>query len=419
MSMDFCLSLNILTPLSPKFYMDVERIMRWMSKYVEFFNKHKTEEIVVVHHNDADGLCAGTILRLALEELGHEVRTICIEKTHEKLVERIHEKWQCFTIYTDLAGFVPDMIAEKCGNTNVLIIDHHPMKRFSSRYVRVLDLEAVGISGSQFITASSLCYFFTRKLGIKKELSHLAVIGAVGDYHDRSGGLLGFDRLAFNIANMKGLAKMDIGEVKERYYIKPFKEYADIIAEKLGLLGFVGYYQKGYRDGMRALIKGFDKKVEKKVEQYRALRDRKYKGMIKKLKGGELSKKRKVQWFNLKKYFHPMGVKTVGNFCQIIKDMEFVDENKYLIGMQYVPKNVPELGRIDWNLTKVSGRVPYPLERRILEGSAVGFNKLFPAVTQKVGGTVDAIHSIAAATLITRGKEEEFVRWFDRYAQSG
>jgi hypothetical protein len=280
-----------------------------------------------------------------------------------------------------------------------------------------LDLEAVGISGDQFITASSLCYLFTKGLGMKRELSYLAVIGAVGDYHDRSGGLLGYDRFAFDIANSKGLAEMMIEKFKERYFIKPYNEFADVIAEKLGLLGFVGYYDKSYLDAIKALIYGFDEKIERKIRKYRKLRNEKYSLAMKRLSKRGLNKEKRVQWFHLYNQFYPMGIKTVGNFCQIIKDMSFVDDEKYLIGMQNVPKKIPDLGRIDWNLVKVSGRTPYTLEKKILRGEKVGFDKLFPLATKKVKGTVDAIHPIAAATLINKGMEEKFVKWLDRYVQ--
>jgi hypothetical protein len=395
----------------------MKRIFRWMSKYVKFFNENKTKNIIVVHHNDADGICSASILKLALEELGHEVETICIEKVHEKVVEKIHEKKQGFTFYTDLGGFTPHIIDKNSGKEKILIIDHHPVKKYSSNEVKILDLEAVGISGDQFVTASSLCYFFTKKLGVKRELSHLAVIGAVGDYHDRSGGLLGFDRLAFEVASEKGLAEIGIGKFKEKYFIKPYKDFADVVAEKLGLLGFVGYYDKSYLDAIKALIHGFDEKIERKVRKYRKLRNEKYDLVLRKLRKRGLIQEKKVQWFHLHNQFYPMGVKTVGNFCQIIKDMSFVDDEKYLIGMQNVPKKIPDLGRINWNLVKVSGRTPYTLEKKILKGKAIGFDKLFPLATKKVNGTVDAIHPIAAATLISKGYEEKFVKWLDKYAQ--
>ncbi len=395
-----------------------KRIQRWIEKYAKFFHRYKTDSITVVHHNDADGLCAGTILKIALENLGHKVSMVCIEKVHEKIVQKIHEKSNGFVIYTDLAGFVPDIIDKSCGNDKVLIIDHHPVKITKTKNVKVLDLEMLKISGDLFVSASSLCYFFARALGIDG-VAHIAVIGAVGDYHDRYGGLLGLDRYAFEEAERIGTAELRIGINREEYFIQPFKEDAHEIAEKLGLLGFVGYYSKNYIDAVNALCKNrFSAKTKKLVKELKKLRDEKFMKAVKMLREGGIKKTKHVQWFHVRDLFYPMGVKTVGEFCQIIKEMKFLDDNKYLIGMQNVPRHVPDLGEIEWDIVKVSARAPAPLERKIIEGKVPGFDKLFALASKKVNATADAIHAIAAATLVDKGKEKEFIKWLDYYAET-
>ncbi|HDN74045.1 MAG TPA: phosphoesterase, partial [Archaeoglobus sp.] len=115
--------------------------------------------------------------------------------------------------------------------------------------------------------------------------------------------------------------------------------------------------------------------------------------------------------------FSPMGVKAVGEFCQQIKDMSFIDDSKYLVGFQNMPYVIPDLGKIDWNVVKMSGRAPTSLERKIFLGEALGLDVLVPKASELVRGFADATHKIAAATVIEKGLEENFVLEFDRLVE--
>lgn len=283
----------------------------------------------------------------------------------------------------------------------------------------VLDPELAGVSGDIFVSASTLNYIFCRRIRQEMcEYAYLAVVGSVGDYHDRSGGVLGFDRFALDEAIHMGQVKVEIRGMKERYYIEFFGEYADEVASRLTNLGAVGYERRGYRKGVDACLQGFDEDTLKEAEELEELKTEKFREAIEYLKGGGLKQGRYVQWFHLHDMFSPMGVKVVGEFCQLIKDMTFVDENRYLIGFQNIPKEIPDLGEMDWNAVKMSGRVPTPLERKIFHGQAPGLDILVPEASEAVGGFADATHKIAAATVIDRGKEEEFVKAFERLLEN-
>jgi hypothetical protein len=64
--------------------------------------------------------------------------------------------------------------------------------------------------------------------------------------------------------------------------------------------------------------------------------------------------------------FAPMGVKTIGDFCSYARNEDFADPDKYVVGFQNMPTEIPELGVFDWSLVKVSMRVPAPLEKKIV-----------------------------------------------------
>ena len=47
------------------------------------------DEVVIFHHNDADGLSSGVITIRALERLGIKVRSFCLEKPYPGLLKYI------------------------------------------------------------------------------------------------------------------------------------------------------------------------------------------------------------------------------------------------------------------------------------------------------------------------------------------
>jgi single-stranded DNA-specific DHH superfamily exonuclease len=391
----------------------------WVGRAAEKIRSFEGERITVVHHNDADGICSAAILSKACEYCGFDTEFICIEKVYPSVVERIHENRDGVVIYTDLAGLAAEMIDRiNAGRCHVFIIDHHPARAIESDTVFVLDPELAGISGDIFISASTLNYIFYRILAGEeaRDYAYLAVLGSVGDYHDRSGGVLGFDRFALDEATDTGQVKVKVEAAKERYYVKFFDEFADVIAARLTTLGAVGYERKGYRLGIEACFNGFSEKTLSEVERLEKIRTEKFEKAIELLKDGELKKEKYCQWFHVGDLFSPMGVKTVGEFCEQIKDMTFVDDSKYVIGFQNMPRVIPDVGEIDWNVAKMSGRVPPPLQRKILRGEMPGLDVLVPEASEAVGGFADATHKIAAATVVERGKEEAFVKAFDRIA---
>ncbi len=392
----------------------------WVEKAAEKIKSFEGDRITVVHHNDADGICSAAILSKACEYCGFETEFICIEKVFPAIVERIHEGREGIILYTDLAGLAAEMIDRiNAGRCHVFIIDHHPAKAIESDSVFVLDPELAGISGDIFVSASTLNYIFFRVLAGEeaKKYAYLAVLGSVGDYHDRSGGVLGLDRFALDEATDTGQVKVKIEAAQERYYVKFFDEFADVIAPRLTTLGAVGYERKGYRLGIDACFNGFDERTLREVEELEKLKTEKFEKMIEVLREGGLKKEKYSQWFHVGDEFSPMGVKTVGEFCEQIKDMTFIDDGKYIIGFQNMPKIIPDLGEINWNVAKMSGRVPPPLQRKILRGEMPGFDYLVPAASERVGGFADATHKIAAATVVERGKEEDFVRAFEEIVE--
>lgn len=393
-------------------YIVDERFNRLIDEVAEKFLKNENgDPITVIHHNDADGICSASILKAMLEGIDTDFELICVEKVYPAVIEKIHENREGIFIYTDLGGLASHVIERYTDKDSVsFIIDHHPAKLADGERVYILDPELAGVSGDVFISASTLNYLFAKRVWPEIEnYAYIALLGAVGDYHDRYGGVLGFDRYVLNEAVRTGQVTIRLEGVKEKYMIEKFGEPADVIARRLTILGAVGYLEKGYRDGVNVCFNGFNQKILDRVERLEKMKEEKFRKEIERLMDEGMNETEHIQWFSVGDRFDPMGVKTIGEFCQAIKDMTFIKSTKYIIGFQNIPPLIPDVGRIDWRGVKVSGRTPSTLERQILNGRMLGFDVLIPRASEIVGGYADATHKIAAATVIDLGKEEEFI----------
>lgn len=403
-------------------YVDVKRIIRkWSYEISSMLNQSENDSITIVHHNDADGICSASILIKFFEYNGMKPESVCIEKIHPKTVEKIHAPRENeIIVYTDLGAQSAHLIEKiDSGKNRVVIIDHHPSS-YTGNEINVYDIDSAGISGDILSSASTLNYMLTRLSNEEmKDFAHIAVVGSVGDYHDRSGGLFGLNRIPLIEATEQDSLKVEFKNHRERYFIDFFEEYADVVSDSLTTMGVVGYYEKGYKKGINACLKRFDEKTRKYAEKLRDFKERKFNAAIDRLKENGLEKGKYVQWFDIGEEFSPMGVKSIGEFCQKIRNMSFLHENKYLVGFQTMENYVPDIGMIEFNASKMSGRVPEPLERNILSGKSPGLEYIVPKASEKVGGVADACHRVSAACLVPRKKEKEFVQVLDYFVEVG
>ncbi len=398
-------------------YVDVKRVIRkWSKEISDELSKNNSDYVTIVHHNDADGLCSAAILKKFFEYSKREVETICIEKIHPKIIEKIHSSREDgLILYTDLGAQSAHLIEKlNSGRNSVMIIDHHPSS-YQGENVKVYDVDSAGISGDILCSASTLNYMLTRLSNEEmKEFAHIAVIGSVGDYHDRSGGLFGLNRIPLMEASENGAIEVELNEHREKYYMEFFDDYADRISEFLTTMGVVGYYEKGYEKGIDACLNGFSESTRKYAENLRKLKEEKFTSVIEELKENHIEIGKYVQWFDVGENFSPMGAKAIGEFCQKIRNMSFLHENKYLLGFQNMENYVPDIGKIEFNASKMSSRAPEPLERKILSGCFPGMDYLVPQVSEKTGAVADACHRVSAASIVPRKKEKEFVEIFEK-----
>jgi hypothetical protein len=381
-------------------------------------------ELALVHHNDADGLTSAAILKTAFERAGLTVHRICIERVHPPIIARIHDAFPMTIFYVDLGGQAAPAISEaNRGRRTTLILDHHHPHKPTDPRVLNIATEFFGLMGDMDISASTAAYFFALELDpANRDLAHVAVLGAVGDDHDREGGLVKENREALLDAVAQGQVRIDLKEKgRETYTLTRFGEAAPMtpLGMAVTTFGGVGYYADGPDLGVRVCLEGLFPQAQRRLEELRRTQQAAYERTTAQLMRDGLRQTDHIQWFSVGDGFSPMGVKIIGEYCWDIRNESFIHPDKYIVGFQNMAREVPGVGAFAWAQTKASMRLPTPLEHKILNDRTMpGLAYLVPEAAQKVGGSIDACHDYTAATIVDSGQEEPLVNAMEALIQA-
>ena len=381
-------------------------------------------EVVLVHHNDADGLTSAAIMQTALTRAGFSVHRICIERVHPPIIARIHEKFPMTIFYVDLGGQAAPAISDaNQGKRITLILDHHHPNKPTDPKVLNMATEFFGLSGDMAISASTAAHFFALELdAANRDLAYIAVLGAVGDEHDREGCLIEENREALMDAVEQGHVKFDSQEQgKETYFLTRFGDAVPMTPLSIAVttLGGVGYYSDGPDLGVQVCLEGLFPEAERRLEELRQIQKTAYQKTSERLMQGGFRETEHIQWFTVGDYFAPMGVKVIGEYCGEIRNQSFVNPEKYLVGFQNMASEIPGVGSFDWAQTKASMRVSTHLEHKILNDQSMpSLAYLIPEAARQVGGSIDACHASTAATIVNIGQEEALVLAMEKLVQA-
>lgn len=385
----------------------IQEVRQWPEKIVHLF-----------HHNDADGLSSGAILTRAFERLGFGVQRLCLEKPYPQFLKKIYEQEGHILIFTDFAGRIAPMLSElNKGRNLTLILDHHVAEASTDPKVHNLDPDLFGLKGDRDISASTTCYLFAKTLNkSNRNLAHMAVIGAVGDKFFVDGRLASQNRKAAMEAVEQDLINIMATDNGEQYRLitKQGMVPYDELTAYLDILGAVGYYQDGPSMGVEVCLNGTSAESDRMVEKLMAIKRKAFAAEIANLQQGALKVTPHLQWIHVANRFAPMGVKMIGVLCYEIRNMDFIDPQKYIAGFQIIPNRIPGFREIRFDEVKISMRVPPNLEEEIKLENAEPLNTFLPEATSRLGGFSDACHRLAAATTLAIGKEEELIAEMER-----
>ncbi|KYC52932.1 MAG: DHHA1 domain protein [Candidatus Methanofastidiosum methylothiophilum] len=168
------------------------------NKIIQYRNSH----IKVISHIDADGISAAAIMSLALDRMGisHEVHFTPLDGIPSSELGDL-------TIFLDMGSGQIDYLMAEHEDKDIIIIDHHQGDYPKSPFLEV-NPNKFGYSGSEEVSGSGLSYLLSLELdNNNKDLSSIAIVGAVGDMQGSWGGLKGLNRDILLDSIERGLVK--------------------------------------------------------------------------------------------------------------------------------------------------------------------------------------------------------------------
>jgi single-stranded DNA-specific DHH superfamily exonuclease len=390
---------------------NMEQFHDALKNSVKRIEKYNSRDLILLHHNDSDGLTSGAILLKSFLRGGYRVNRLSLEKPYpEVLLKLFNENRGKLIVFADFAGRIAPLIGSfNRGNNLVLILDHHRAEPSTHGSVINLDPDLFGLKGDWDISASVLCYHFAKELHVKNnDLVHIAAFGGIADFYCFDKQVHGLNKLCVEEAIGAGSLRSAVQNGEEEFFIRlgdVEKKVTDLY-RAIDVAGGAGFYSGGPELGISILLNGITDKKMKALEKLQRLKTVLFEKETRRLKRTGLKSTGDIQWFDVADRFSPMGVKMIGIFCEEIVEMDFVDKNKYIAGFQHIPDYIPGFGPIEMGQTKVSMRASRSLSENILNKSKPGMDEFFPAAALSLEGFADACHRIAAAVTVKKGKEE-------------
>jgi RecJ-like exonuclease len=141
----------------------------------------KSKEIHIVTHIDADGITAGAIASETLRRLGKKYSIECIKQLDEVVINKLLTENHDLVWFTDLGSGISTQYPE----IKKIITDHHECPPDSDASFH-FNPHLFGRDGSYELSGAGATYLVSKALDLKnRDLSNLAIIGAIGDLQDR------------------------------------------------------------------------------------------------------------------------------------------------------------------------------------------------------------------------------------------
>jgi hypothetical protein len=382
--------------------MQLQDFERKTNQAIEELRAKKPKEAVIVHHDDADGLCSAAITKRALEREGIKPKTFCLEKVYTEVIEDLHSKAGQTIFYADIGSSHADMISEyNKGRNLTIILDHHDPTPSKDPKVFDLNLENYGFKGETDFSGATCCYLFAKILNQKNlDMSYLALVGSC----EIPEGFMGINKLVLEEACKNGTVQ----QKGKSFEIAKFKTRLDNLFSKLQILGAVGYYEGGPEIGINACLEGLSKEAEEKVNALENKRKEANRRLLGRLYRERLKETEHLQWFDAEDMYAGMGTKVIGQFCSFLAHQtRLIKPNKYILGFVNVPSEIPNWGKLKEKFVKASVRVPKTLQSLIDDGKLPGAVNLLDKASEGFG--VADGHQYAANVIVPIDKKQTLI----------
>ncbi|ASI98507.1 single-stranded-DNA-specific exonuclease RecJ [Thermococcus celer] len=152
--------------------------------------------IRLISHRDADGITAGAILARAVAREGGSFQLSIVKQLSEELIKELASEKREVYVFSDLGSGSISLIERYLDFATVVVADHHPPERegFSTDSHLLVNPVPFGANSVRDLSGSGVSYFVAKEMdGKNKDLSYLALVGAVGDMQEIDGTFHGLN----------------------------------------------------------------------------------------------------------------------------------------------------------------------------------------------------------------------------------
>ncbi|MEM4311358.1 MAG: DHH family phosphoesterase [Nitrososphaerales archaeon] len=188
----------------------LDKIESFVSLLKDLFVKRA--KVLIVSHNDADGITSAGILSFLLHKMKVSFNSRILKELNPREIDNLASENYDFYLIADFGASLTPHLDEKI--KNYFIIDHHEIPESEREHLKVLNPWQFDIDGSTQISSAGLCYYAAKNLDFNgKFLSILALVGALGDRQDQ-----GKDR------SLLGLNEVIIKDAQDSLYLQTKKD---------------------------------------------------------------------------------------------------------------------------------------------------------------------------------------------------
>jgi RecJ-like exonuclease len=145
-----------------------------------FMRASENNEILIISHHDTDGITSAAIFIKALKRLERKFSVKIVKGLEDSFISDLPKNK--IILFLDLASNTLDKI-EKQKLNDVFIIDHHEIIQEIPQGIKIINPQ---MFAKEKISSAGLAYFFCIELDLRnKDLAALAVVGMVGDTHEK------------------------------------------------------------------------------------------------------------------------------------------------------------------------------------------------------------------------------------------
>lgn len=142
----------------------------------------RLKEIKVISHFDTDGITSAAIFSRTLTRWGKKFSLEIVKGLEKEFIQSLPD--DKILVFLDLASGSLDYLRDK--NAEVFILDHHELEQKVPPNVFMVNPV---LENHEPMSAAAICYLFAKTLSPENvDLATLAVIGMVGDLHERNIG---------------------------------------------------------------------------------------------------------------------------------------------------------------------------------------------------------------------------------------